>query len=153
MKPIILFLWALAVLNCKSNKEMTYKADDITVQIEISPTISQVGDEVVLSFSVQNNTASDFEFCYWHTPLEKEFTANFLEITHNGKVLPYRGKMVKRRPPTKKDMIRLRPTEAIAQKISVNEGYSLNKEGTYKIQFKGHSRLPNSNVIGFSLRK
>ena len=154
MKPILIVL--VLFMNCKSNKPMTDKtAHKITTQLEMSKNTFQVGESIVVNFLVKNNTNSSFEFCPWQTPLEKELTANCFEIIYKGEVLPYNGKMVKRRPPTKEDNSILKPKASRTQTVNINEAYNLDKPGTYTIRFLGRAinGLPNSEPIHFSIHK
>jgi len=125
----------------------------ITTQLKMSKNIFKIGDTISIRFSVQNNTKTPFEFCYWQTPLEKEFTANCFEIIHKGAVLDYNGKMVKRKPPTKEDYSILKPEERTTQSININDGYNLDKLGIYTIRFLGRTinGLPDSEPIHFTI--
>jgi len=150
MKPILIIL--ILFISCTSNKPMTDKTENkITTHLEMSKNSFQVGDTIPIHFFVKNNTKAIFEFCYWQTPLEKEFTANFFEIIYQGDVLPYTGRMVKRKPPTKEDNSILKPNETSTQSININEGYVLTKPGAYSIRFLGRilNGLPDSEPIHF----
>jgi len=154
MKPILIVL--VLFMNCKSNKPMTDKtAHKITTQLEMSKNTFQVGDTISVKFSAHNNTNSSFEFCPWQTPLEKELTANCFEIIYKGDTLPYKGRMTKRKPPTKEDNSILKPKASRTQTININEAYNLDQSGTYTIRFLGRpiNKLPNSKSITFSIHK
>jgi len=155
MKPTLLVL-ILITLSCKTNKPMTDKTvHKITTHLEMSKNTFQVGDTIPIKFSVQNNTNTTFEFCPWQTPLEKELTANCFEIIYKGDTLPYKGRMTKRIPPTKKDNLLLSPQETSTQTININKAYSIDKPGTYTIRFLGRpiNKLPDSKSITFSIHK
>ena len=150
----ILFVLITLNLSCKSNKPMTDKIENrIATQLEMKKSTFKVGDTIFVDFVVQNNTNTDFKFCYWQTPLEKEFTAHFFEIIYKGEILPYIGRMIKRKPPTKEDNITLEPNEIRTQTISINDGYNINKSGDYSIRFLGRTinGLPDSKSIYFTI--
>lgn len=136
------------IANDSNNNEMT-------VNIELLKKNYKIDESINILFSITNASQSDIEFCYWQTPLEGEFTANYFEVTHDGNVLPYKGKMVKRRPPTESDMILIPSKEQFGQPIELNNGYNLDKTGDYKIRFLGSTinGLSNSNSIDFTIRK
>jgi hypothetical protein len=151
MKSILLVL-ILFLSSCKTNKPMASRtAHKITTQIEMSKNTFQIGDSIPVKFFIQNNTNSAFEFCSWQTPLEKELTANCFEIIHEGEILPYNGKMVKRKPPTKENFRLLKHGETSTQTININDAYNLDKAGTYTIRFLGRTinGLPDSEPIHF----
>ena len=153
MKSILIVL-ILFSSSCKSNKTMTKQTENkITTQLEMSKNTFQLGETISIRFSVQNNTKTPFEFCYWHTPLEKRFTANYFEIIHKGTVLDYKGKMLKRKPATKEDYNILKPEEKTTQSININDAYNLDKLGIYTIRFLGRTinGLPDSEPIHFTI--
>jgi len=150
---MIVFSSLLITLSCKTNIPMTNTPKDkVITYLELQESSFLVQkDNISVTFRVQNNTNTDVTFCYWQTPLEKEFTADFFEIKHKGKLLEYNGALMKRKPPTEKDYITLKPNETKKQTIVINDAYNLNKVGTYSIQFLGSSinGLPNSQPISF----
>jgi len=137
--------------NGKHKQKRYDKNNKITTQLEMSKNTFKVGDPISVNFFVKNKTATVFEFCYWQTPLEKEFTANCFEIIHEGEILEYIGRQIKRKPPTKEDNNILKPNETSTQSININEGYVLTKPGAYSIRFLGRilNGLPDSEPIHF----
>lgn len=135
------------------SKNGVVNTNKTTTHLEMSKNTFKVGDAISVNFLVKNQTNAVFEFCYWQTPLEKEFKAHFFEIIYKGETLPYKGKMVKRKPPTKKDSITLKPNEVCTQTININNDYNLEKPGAYTIRFLGRTinGLPNSEFIHFIL--
>ncbi len=128
----------------KSNNKMHTK-------IEIKQSHFKMDSDINILFTVTNNSDEEYSFCYWQTPLEKEFTANFFEITLGDEIIEYSGMMVKRLPPQKKDYLLLKPKQSIYEEINLREGYNIDKKGKYKITFKGRriNGLQDSNQIEF----
>ena len=152
MKALLVLI--LFTISCKSNKPMTDKpTNSLITHLKMKKNTFQVGEPISVDFFVKNNTSTSFEFCYWQSPLEKEFTANFFEIKYDEKIVPYIGKMIKRRPPTIEDNRMLKPKESSTQTININDGYNLDKPGSYTVRFLGRpiNGLPNSEPIQFIL--
>ncbi len=150
----VLLVLILFTISCKSNKPMTDKpTNSLITHLEMKKNTFRIGEPISVDFFVKNNTSTSFEFCYWQTPLEKELTANCFEVIHEGEVLDYNGKMVKRKPPTKEDYLLLKPNQTANKEINLNNLYHMTKKGTYTIRFLGRpiNGLPNSEPIQFIL--
>lgn len=135
--------------------ENTSNNTEMTVNIELLKKNYKIDESINILFSITNTSQSFIEFCYWQTPLEGQFTANYFEVIHDGNILPYKGKMVKRRPPTQSDLILIPSKEQFGQPIELNTAYDLDKTGDYKIRFLGSeiNKLSNSNSIDFTINK
>jgi len=133
---------------------MTAKTtNSLTTHIEMKNNNFQISEPIPINFIVQNSTENEIEFCFWQTPLEKELTANCFEIIHEGEVLDYNGKMVKRKPPTKEDYLLLKPNQTANKEINLNNLYHMTRKGTYTMRFLGRSinGLSDSEPIYFTV--
>ncbi|HFC76866.1 MAG TPA: hypothetical protein ENJ27_01410 [Candidatus Moranbacteria bacterium] len=122
---------------------------DIIVQIKTHKE-GIFNKKTVLTFTIINNKNEDYSFCYWQTPFEKEFMANYLRLVlKNGEKIKYIGKMVKRSPPDKDDFMTIKANSVISTEIILDNGYDIQNKKEFSIQFIGSSinKLPNSNII------
>lgn len=113
-----------------------------------------LGTAVNIDFKVTNNGTTAVTFLPWQTPLEGRLTAGCLKVIYNGEELPYRGIMVKRRPPTDEDYITLQPGESTSEKVDISDSYDFSRAGKYSIQFieRYESEVPNSNTIEIMIK-
>ncbi len=127
--------------------------NDINVTLETNKDVFHINETIIITFTITNNSDKEYKFCYWQTPLEKKFTANYFEVIHNKVKVKYIEKMIKRKSPTQDDFIILKPKEKILQKIELNKGYNINETGEYQIKFIGRliNKLPNSEPVTISI--
>ncbi len=154
MKKTIGLLFSIAMLGCNSNKTEASEKQALDVEIKLKQTEFKSGENIVVSFSVKNNSDESKKFCIWQTPLEGKITANIFEIERQGKVLEYQGIMIKRGEPQGKDSISLAPKESLQKEIIINQSYDLKGSGHYKIRFLGRlvNGLPDSDFVDFSVK-
>ncbi len=62
-------------------------------------------------------------------------------IKHENKIIPYRGRVVKRGAPKDEDFITLSKGESKTVVFSLNECYSFEQTGTYAIQFRANTAM------------
>ncbi len=127
--------------------------NNINVTLETNKDVFHINETIIITFTIINNSDKEYKFCSWQTPLEKEFTADYFEITHNKVKVKYIGNMIKRKPPAQDDFIILKPKEKISQKIELNKGYNINETGEYQIKFIGSliNKLPDSDPVTISI--
>ena len=146
-----IFVLPILLLAFTSSKSQTKSNNRIQTKIEINQSHFKIDSDIKIIFTITNNSDKKYNFCYWQTPLEKSFTSSFFEITLEGRIIKYSGKMIKRVSPQKTDYLSLKPKQSISEKISLREGYDIDKKGKYKITFKGSriNGLQDSNQIEF----
>lgn len=154
MKKTIGLLFLIALLGCNSNKTETSGKQALDVEIELKKTEFITGENIVVSFSVKNNSDENKKFCIWQTPLEGKITANIFEIERQGKILEYQGIMIKRGDPQRVDSVSLAPQGSIEKEIIINQSYDLKSSGQYKIIFLGRpvNGLPDSDFVDFTIK-
>jgi hypothetical protein len=154
MKKILGLTFLIAMFGCNSKKAETAEKPGLDVEIKLNQTEFKTDENILVSFSVKNNSEESKKFCIWQTPLEGKITANIFEIDHQGKVLEYRGMMIKRGEPQEKDSLSLAPKAFLEKDILINQSYDLKSPGQYRIRFLGRpiNVLPNSDFIDFSIK-
>lgn len=153
---IISIILLHSIFSCNTTKNAIVEENKelmrfIETKISTNDTF-KAGESIELSMKVTNIGKSKYTFLPWGTPIENSLTGDCLLVKHNNKILDYNGIMVKRVPPTKKDYVTLKHNETVAGKINILDGYNLNKNGVYTIQYKEGKGLPESNIIEIEIR-
>lgn len=149
----VLSTLAVALFFFTACKSSVLPAKEVQTSIRVAHRVFKSETPVKIIFTVNNMLERGYRFCYWQTPLEKDFTANFFEVILDGQAIPYTGKIIKRAPPQKNDYITLQANESVSEGIDLGLGYDLSKKGTYQVRFKGSliNGLPVSNQITFTI--
>ncbi|RXG31826.1 hypothetical protein [Leeuwenhoekiella marinoflava] len=158
IKNILIIVVLFALCSCNSSKKSNAEDKDTTdnsVHTIISTNKSiYIKDEAIeLSLEVKNTGNKPYTFLPWGTPIENKFTGACLKVTHNNKNIDYTGIMVKRVSPTEKDYITLESGEIAVGKVNLLDGYHLDENGVYTIQFEErYNGLPESNTIKIEIK-
>ena len=107
-------------------------------------------EKAMMIFEVRNTSDQPVEFCWWQSPLEKCWTANRFKVMGPDGEVAYRGAVVKRSPPSKKngDYTTLRPGWTLGVKFDLREAYGMKAGSKYLISYEGTLlSLPSSNSI------
>lgn len=171
MKNISLLLSAaiLFLSSCSSTKskgsESNKNSDSLAVadtmaqqpygSMRINPSI-QIGDSVLLTFTVYNNTAKKQSFCKWHTPFEPPMS-KYLDITlENGKEVQYHGAMAKRvMPPPANSYIELGAKDSVSITIDLRKSYQFEEAGRYILKYNSQdiSGISVKDSVSFLYKK
>lgn len=144
---------SILILAFNNIRSQSVSKNEIQTKIETSQNQFKIDTDIKIVFTITNNSDKEYKFCYWQTPLEKSFTSDFFEIKFEDKIIEYSGVMIKRGSPHKSDYFFLKPKQSISEEINLRDGYNINKQGIYKIRFKGSqiNNLQNSNQIEISI--
>lgn len=95
-----------------------------------------VGEPIRLSFTIENLLDQPERYLDWHTPFEG-FRNRFLEVTNvkTNALVDYEGIMASRGPPSEADYLKLKAGAKLSTEFELNEAYSINSPGTYRIEF------------------
>lgn len=93
-----------------------------------------VGDPVIVDFSLENASEVPLCFLVWHTPLEGIQNLIF-SVRYRGKPVRYIGSLAMRGEPTTDSYVCLGPGEAVTGKVDLRDGYDLSRPGPYQVQF------------------
>ncbi len=94
-------------------------------------------DDVVVNFSVTNDSGSPVRLLKWATPFE-EVGENLFAVGLNGEEVRYIGKMYKRGTPQAKDYLTLAPGETRSQAVELSSLYEMSRPGEYTVQYRAH---------------
>jgi heat shock protein HslJ len=93
------------------------------------------GTVVHVRFTLTNTLSEGLFVLEWFTPLEG-LAGDIFRVEREGVELTYRGKMVKRAPPTAEDYVWLDAGGSISAEVDLAEGYDVSQAGQYAVQFR-----------------
>lgn len=124
-----------------------------TLTVELRGGEIATGAPALIGARVSNPSLQDQEFCTYHTPFEG-IRNHIFEVRSGEAVLPYRGMMAKRAPPTRADYRQLAPSRSTEWvEVDLREAYTL-EPGVYTVRFLGGgiSGLPDSAPVELTIR-
>lgn len=95
-----------------------------------------VGEPVMITFTLNNQTNVDLWVLAWNTPLEGLKSKNLL-VTCDGKEILYEGRMVKRSDPTRLDYICINAGKSASIEVDLSLAYTLPVADECRVEFKG----------------
>jgi hypothetical protein len=101
--------------------------------LEVTPQMP-TGESTQLRFTPVNESDARLYLLRWYTPLEG-IAGEILIVKHNGKLLPYRGILASRVPPTPDDYVALEAGMSVSVVVDLAEGYDLSEPGEYSVKF------------------
>ena len=99
-----------------------------------APARVAAGQAVVLKFTLTNPGPSPLQVLRWNTPFEGSWLAPFIELTRDGRPVPYQGPMVKRREPTAQSYLRLEAGGSASAEIELAPAFDVSLPGRYRVQ-------------------
>ena len=82
------------------------------------------------------NNGSDTILIYQHYIPKQQLSDPLFEVTLNGKLVEYVGRLVKRSVPTLGDMVPLSPGGSVSCVVQLSLDYDMTKTGNYLVKFK-----------------
>ncbi|WP_161507044.1 protease [Aeromonas media] len=119
MMTLLLTTLALAPLQC-----------ELSVSAE-----SGVNEPLPLVMTLTNKGEGPLEVLTWFTPFEGWF-ADAIDLTRDGKPLPYRGPLAKRGAPGDGDFLLLGPGEQSHADADLAQAYDLSQPGSYRLSYR-----------------
>lgn len=98
--------------------------------------LSQVpsSESVQLRFTLVNDSSTNLYLLRWYTPLEG-IAGEIFRVKRDGQVIPYRGILASRMPPTPDDYVALDAGASVSVVVDLAEGYDLSEPGEYSVKF------------------
>lgn len=128
----------------------------LQVRIRACPKSESRKGKALMIFEVRNASEQPVEFCWWQSPLERQWAANRFKVIGPEGEVAYEGAMIKRTAPSKKsgDYTTLRSGWTLGVEFDLAEAYRMKAGRKYSIRFEGTNLgpLPASNKIEFELR-
>jgi hypothetical protein len=92
------------------------------------------GESTQLMFTLVNESDIRLYLLRWYTPLEG-IAGEIFRVKRDGQVIPYRGILASRMPPTPDDYVALDPGASVSVTVDLSEGYDLSEPGEYTVKF------------------
>jgi peptidyl-Lys metalloendopeptidase len=120
---LILGSWALGAQEGRSGT--------VEARLEAAP---QAAGTASITFTLTNRGDQPVSVLKWHTPLEG-IQNDIFDIVHEGKPVPYVGRLVKRGQPTAEDFVTLGPGETASAVVDLGEAYAFPEPGRYEVRY------------------
>ena len=93
------------------------------------------GEAVNVTYTLTNVSSEGLYVLKWFTPLEG-LAGDLFWVRRDGVGMEYRGKLVKRGPPTAEDYVWIDAGGSISAEVDLVEGYDFARAGEYTLQFR-----------------
>lgn len=103
-----------------------------------APARVAAGQAVVLKFTLRNPGPSPLQVLKWNTPFEGSWLAPFVELTRDGRPVPYQGPMVRRAEPKADSYLRLEGRGSATAEIELAPAFDVSVPGRYRVQPRLH---------------
>jgi hypothetical protein len=121
------------------------KEESMTPEASISANAKS--SDILVQLTIVNRGTNPFPLLKWNLPNDGRLTTSLFEIERDGRVVEYKGVMVKRAV-TAADYMDLAPGRKYRASISLAQGYDVSPKGRYSIQYKAWNQsLAGSAVI------
>ncbi|MFI0404813.1 hemopexin repeat-containing protein [Actinomadura sp. 3N508] len=110
--------------------------DYFTASLHAAPTY-RIGEPITITFELTNTAEQDVRILEWDTPLEGEVLAYF-EVRHEGEIVPYDGRFLKRGDPEESSYRLVRAGETVADTIDLTTAYPIAQPGQYTVTLAAH---------------
>jgi hypothetical protein len=133
----------------------TYSEEAIVVSLHPTEDKYHLDEAVPIRFTITNYSEKVVRIPRVYSPLEGEFSTDYLFISQKRHRVFYKAQRVQRLPYLNLNRVKLKPGESISQLVDIQEGYALEKGGKYRVQFIGSkvNRLPDSAPIEIKIKK
>ncbi len=104
----------------------------------VAPAQVLVGEPVRLQFKLSNPGPAPLLVLRWNTPFEGAWLAPFVELTRDGRPVPYQGPMVKRAEPGPDSYLRIEARSVASAEIELAPAFDVSLPGRYRVQPRLH---------------
>jgi hypothetical protein len=99
----------------------------------------QDGSDILVRITVANHSQSPYRLLEWNLPKNGAMTSALFQVTHDGSVVEYRGRTVKRAV-TRDRYIQLAPGRSLSAEIGLSQAYDVQSPGNYAITYKAFNQ-------------
>lgn len=93
----------------------------------------QLGQPVLVTLEIENNTGQAYQILKWGTPLEDPLTVDCFLVSRDGQILPYDGRHVKRGDPSPDSYALIGPGEKLSHSVDISQAYAIDAPGHYTV--------------------
>jgi len=106
---------------------------DLQCDLQSKPSYRQ-GERVEMTFKLTNQGTAPLWVLRWNTPLEG-LVGDCFEISHDGDVVYFQGRMVKRGMPEAAEYVLIPPGESREGQVDLRAAYKVEAPGSYQLRF------------------
>ncbi len=125
--------------------------DGLAVELSVIKNPLAASDSMELLFTLKNLTSATVQVLPWGTPLENELSAHLFQVSVNGEVLQFQGRMVKRAAPKPADYIVLDAGNSISRRVNLSAAYDVSASGIYRVLFSPPGGMETYTIDGHSV--
>ena len=129
------FLIAAAVAFSLGTSAASAGVRDLTTTIEAEKGFLTAADDVVVRFTLRNDSRTDLYVLQWQTPL-KGVKENIFEVRRDGEPVDYTGRLYKWAQPRPQDFIRIPAGQSVSAEVELSSVYDMSRSGEYSIQYR-----------------
>ena len=126
---------AVSACNCQESPHQV-AVDQLSVELSVIDEKIARDAPFTFLYTIHNGTAESVRFLPWGTPLEDDLLADSFNVSYQGELLPYIGKMVKRMAPVDADYITLGANKKLEVTVDLSRSYNTSGKGSYKVELK-----------------
>jgi peptidyl-Lys metalloendopeptidase len=129
------FLVAAAVAFSLGASAASAGVRDLTPTIEAEKGFLSAAEDVVVRFTLRNDSRTDLYVLQWQTPLQgvKE---DIFEVRRDGEPVDYTGRLYKWAQPRPQDYIRIPAGQSVSADVELSSVYDMSRTGEYSIQYR-----------------
>jgi hypothetical protein len=114
------------------------------LQVRCFLTLTVTETDLIAQVTIENTSPQPLPVLQWNVPPDGVMSQDLFEVHHEGILLPYIGKTVKRYSPSKSDYLTLQPGARATVTIPLKQGYHIREPGRYTIRYRALNPLPGS---------
>lgn len=104
------------------------------------------GNDIVVKVTVANHSQSPYRLLEWNLPKNGEMTTALFQVTRDGAVVEYKGRMVKRQV-NGDSYITISPGGTLSAEVPLRQGYDVQAPGQYAITYKAFNQRSDSSSL------
>lgn len=107
----------------------------LSTSLEAERTAVGTHDDVVLRYTLRNDSSSDLMILYWQTPMRGVLNDLF-EVRLDGRPVEYIGREYKWAAPQAKDFLRVPAGGELSTTVELSAVYDMSRSGQYSVNFR-----------------
>jgi len=109
--------------------------NQVTAAVSATKTAFKAGEGAEVTVTLTNTASHAVRLLRWQTPVDG-VKAPLFEVTRDGEIVDYTGRIYKRAAPTANDYLTLRPGESITSTVDLSDAYDFPTSGNYEFTFR-----------------
>ena len=105
------------------------------VRVECNLSLTRTNERIVAELDFKNASEIPVGIPHWNLIADGQMTWGAFEVARGVTDIPYRGVMIKRKPPTDADRIILSVGGTYSSRATISESYDFTDPGRYRVQY------------------